>query len=305
MTAFSKRLLLVLLGLAVVSLADDKTASVKTITVTGRLPRVPVGEVTLNAGGKEIECRPEGVEHQGNICQAEVPGDTVYARLEIRAYGFKDTWLNLLDLKFDNGNAKVDVGEIRLDPLSMEDIARKEGVLPPLTEPVIELPAPSNKNGNDGLEVVEIFEGPSADRSSRIFDVTVANSSSSQHLLKTWDIKWTYEKGFLFSIGRGEALKPVAKYVLELGIDPDDPSVKERADPVYPSIILPAASKAAPSMVQLRVQLHYVFSGGRKFHPSDDWDIHFSVGIQDERGSEFLLFDNASWRHGRAASKPK
>jgi len=146
------------------------------------------------------------------------------------------------------------------------------------------------------LKVMQILEGTADDKASRVFDITVSNSSDTQLLLTTFKVKWRYQMGRLTAIDKGAALIPIAEYVIDVPVNPasEDQDVLEQ--PMYPSLAIAPGTIKNPTLVTIRLQLHYHFTeGSGDYHPNADWDIVFDLFSVSHTGQELQIFKEASW----------
>lgn len=175
-------------------------------------------------------------------------------------------------------------------------VTTREEILP-LDAPFTNITKPDTRSTfTSPLELRHIVEGATPDSASRLFDVTVGNPSTEQVLLTGFDMEWHYHHGMCCSTDHGVALRPVAKYVMDLAIDPDRPFVKHASQALYPPLAVPPANESGPSLTTLRIQLHYHFAGRIDWHPCFDWDIIVNLRISDERGRLLPVFSDLSWR---------
>lgn len=148
-----------------------------------------------------------------------------------------------------------------------------------------------------GVTVKQGLSGAIADKSSLVYDITIGNSTDSQVLLTQWKANWRYVRGQLTSGGgTGYLLAPIAEYILVFPVDPESAKVSKLEQPIYPSLVLPPGTMENPSLVTLRVQVHYNIIGPSSFHPND-WDIYFDLAIMDREKNCIIVFDNKEWLH--------
>jgi hypothetical protein len=144
------------------------------------------------------------------------------------------------------------------------------------------------------LVVLSILEGKPKDVSSRVFDITLANTDSQEILLTKFLSRWRYHPGTTALVAEGAVLRPLAEYVLNFSIDVLDESWKTRNDSVYPLLILPPKNNSGSGVATFRLQLHYSLE--QRYHPSTNWNIDFDVEVADNRGGKLYIFRSASWR---------
>lgn len=147
-----------------------------------------------------------------------------------------------------------------------------------------------------GLQVAQLLEGRSKDGASRIFDLTISNASDTQLLLTTLDVRWRYRQGMLVSVDKGAALVPIAKYVIDFPVDTSDENWKTFKQLMSPSIALAPGTTKNPTLVTLRLQLHYHFAGRLNYHPANDWNIFFEIVGVTQTGQRLPIFKDANWR---------
>lgn len=144
------------------------------------------------------------------------------------------------------------------------------------------------------LQVISILEGNSKNKSSRVFDITLANNDEKEVFLKKFLSRWRYNPGTTAIIAEGAVFNPLAEYVLDFSIDVLDDSWRTRDDPIYPLLMLPAKNSSGPGIGTFRLQLHYSLEQG--YHPSANWDIEFDIEIVDNRKRRLPVFHGATWR---------
>jgi hypothetical protein len=141
-----------------------------------------------------------------------------------------------------------------------------------------------------------IVEGKSDSRQRRIFDITVENPLAKQLTLDTFQANWQYYRGVLATIQRAETIAPANEHSITFSINPKDLSVRAGSFPLQPTIVLPAASSASPSVYVFRLELLYTFDKKQYQHPSADWNLTFTVLIKTTDGLTIPLFREANWR---------
>lgn len=141
------------------------------------------------------------------------------------------------------------------------------------------------------LELYRIEEGLSGSESTRVFDITIANKSKGQKLLKDFEVKWNYSAGGGASNEKPYLLKPTAKYKIVMPIDRRKLQDK-KVQPVYPHLVIPPGSQAEPNLVTIRLYLSYTID----IHPYTNWDILFSLSITDDKGGRVTIFSERSWK---------
>jgi hypothetical protein len=146
------------------------------------------------------------------------------------------------------------------------------------------------------LKVAQFLEGHSGDDASRIFDLTLSNASDRQLLLTKFEVKWRYRHGMLASVDRGAALVPIAKYIIDFPVDPDNEERKTFERVMYPAIALSPGTIKNPTLVTIRLQLHYHFAGRLDYHPCADWNILFDVVAVAQSGERIPIFEDGNWR---------
>ena len=164
-----------------------------------------------------------------------------------------------------------------------------------LTDPVKEVDVVKTNASN--VRISRILEGKAEDISSKVFDIIIENPTNKQIILTNFIVKWRYYHGFLASIAEGAVLKPVAEYIIELPIDTDDEEKKSKTIPVYPIIAIPPSNESGPSLTNIRIQLHYRFTGRLNYHPSSDWNIFFDISLTNNKGGKLEIFNNKSWHY--------
>jgi hypothetical protein len=142
----------------------------------------------------------------------------------------------------------------------------------------------------------QILEGKSDSLQRRVFDILIENPSDSQITLDTFDTSWQYLRGSLAAVQEGEIVVPKSEHSIKLQIDPLDSSRKSHAEPIQPTIVLPAGSPQAPSVYKLRLEVLYTFSGSTQEHPSTDWNIQFTVSIKTTGSQTIPIFRDTLWR---------
>ena len=165
-------------------------------------------------------------------------------------------------------------------------------VILPVEARAEDIPAKSES----GLQVAQLLEGHSQDDASRIFDLTISNASDTQLLLTTLDVRWRYNHGWLASVDKGAALVPIAKYVIDFPVDTSDENWKTFKQLMSPSIALAPGTTKNPTLVTLRLQLHYHFAGRLNYHPAGDWNILFDIVGVTQTGQRIPIFTDANWR---------
>lgn len=150
----------------------------------------------------------------------------------------------------------------------------------------------------NGLTIKQVISGKPPDAASKIFDVTISNSSTNQTIVNKFEITWRYKNGVLSAVDHGAPLVPVAKYVLEIQIDPDTDEIKKASEVMYPSLVLPPGNESGPSLTTFRLQIHYKFTGRINWHPNDDWDIAIEVACLSDANQKIILIPASSWRFG-------
>ena len=183
-------------------------------------------------------------------------------------------------------------GDVRLSIDQPAIQKQSDNEVPLLEPPVTDIAHPID-DSDSPLRVRRILEGRALDSASRVFDIILANPSKVQVMLTEFDVRWRYYRGMEEAIDEGVALEPVAKYVIELPIDPDDPREIQKIDTIYPIIIVPPRNESGPSITTFRIQLHYALIG---WHPCYDWNIVFSLAVRDDKGGTLQLFSNSLWR---------
>lgn len=157
-------------------------------------------------------------------------------------------------------------------------------------------PAPSTGTGRLVPHVSRILEGQSDSSQRRLFDITIENPSERQIMLDTFETSWQYYRGSLASVEHGEVIAPATEHAIKFKIDPADLSRRARSFPIQPTIVLPQASSAAPSVYVLRLELLYDFDKQSQEHPAQDWNLKFTVSIKTTDGSILPLFRDVNWR---------
>lgn len=151
-------------------------------------------------------------------------------------------------------------------------------------------PAEQAQPGSDtALRIDRVLQGESPDDANLLFDVHLKNESSRNISPQNFLIGWRYSPGALSSIAEGRVLKPIAKYILELPINTRSLAFSSRSQPVYPVIVVPAATPEGAGTAVVRLQLHYGFQGGTTWHPNADWDIWFSLLLSYEGGQATIF----------------
>lgn len=140
------------------------------------------------------------------------------------------------------------------------------------------------------LEVVQILEGRSGSENIRIFDVTLANKSNVQKLLKTFDVSWSYVSGGGANNVEPHIIKPKAKYIIEIPIDLNHPE-DEKNQLVYPPLLVPPGSDSEPNLLVIRLHVYYSIER----HPYSNWELRFSIRIVDNTGDRVDIFSKRSW----------
>ena len=158
---------------------------------------------------------------------------------------------------------------------------RNPSVISPLQNPQT-LP-PVAQSNRDVINVEAVLVSGRADDEIKHFDVTISNSSSDPQYLTQFLVRWLYEVGATASIARGEILEPSARYSIEIPINTRNAGTVEQIYiPLNPPIVMPPAGEDGPSLITLRVELHYRFdtqAGSNDWHSSGDWDISYDVRI--------------------------
>ncbi len=194
------------------------------------------------------------------------------------------------------------IDEVKIEERYYQEVREEtEPLKPPIRE--IALPKSSHSSGKRmvhsqlaiPIKLVRILEGQADDLSSRVFELILQNASDSQTMLMKYKIFWQYIGGTATALVQGVALKPVAKYIIELPIDKFDESPQERTDILYPIVLIPARNESGPSITTLRFQTHYYFTGESKEHRGSDWDIIFDLYLYDENDRELMVFHQQSW----------
>lgn len=170
------------------------------------------------------------------------------------------------------------------------------GGIEPLQPPILNPDAQANgtPSNNEAVSVAQLLEGRSKDEASRLFDLTLSNASDSQVLLARFDVRWRYNHGFLKSVDRGAALIPIAKYLIDFPVDTDDEKWKTFSQIMSPSIALAPGTSKNPTLVTVRLQLHYHFAAG--LDPSGGWNILFDIAAASPTGQRVAIFKDANWR---------
>lgn len=164
-----------------------------------------------------------------------------------------------------------------------------------LAPPIKQIPIVEPYDGdNSGLKVIKILEGASKDEASRIFDIYLSNNAAEKVILSKFYSTWRYYPGSLAISEGGAILEPLAEYIVELPIDVLDDSRHSKEDIIYPVVVMEPVEKEEPSLVTLRLQVHYSLK--QKRHPSLDWNILFSMSLLDEKGESASIFSNQSWK---------
>jgi hypothetical protein len=170
-----------------------------------------------------------------------------------------------------------------------------------LVDPLMVSPLPWNAYaGRDGsVEVCEIVEGREYGSrvASRVFDVTLANKSSEMRLAKYFNYSFRYQPGVWLSIVTGQALVPVARYVLEFRIDIEDAPALSEHQLIYPTLVLPPRNDSGQSLTTFRLQLQYSLVGRLDYYPASGWDIHYNVACVLDNGGQVSLFHERSWQY--------
>jgi len=97
-------------------------------------------------------------------------------------------------------------------------------------------------------------------------------------------------------VERAEIIEPSTEHVITFQIDPNDSSLRKNSVPIQPTIVLPAANVASPSVDVFRLELLYAFENKSQQHSATDWNITFTVFIKTTRGLTIPLFREAKWR---------
>lgn len=172
---------------------------------------------------------------------------------------------------------------------------RDTGGIEPLPPPIVNS-QPSTPSNNEGISVAQLLEGHSKDEASRLFDLTFSNASDSQVLLNRLDVRWRYNRGVLKSVDHGAALIPIAEYVIDFPVDTDDEQWKTFSQIMSPSIALAPGTSKNPTLVTVRLQLHYHFAGRLDDHPAGGWNIIFDIAAESPTGQGVAIFKDANWR---------
>lgn len=189
--------------------------------------------------------------------------------------------------------------------------------IPPLENPR-QIPLPSSGSISDPVAVVKvaatladtsvlaqaattphtarIVEGDSGSPQRRLFDITIENPSGNQITLDSFEARWRYHHGALMSIARAEVIAPIEQYTITFEIDIKDTNQRSKSVLVSPTIVLPAASAAAPSVYVFRLELLYAFSPGSTYHPSSAWNILFDLDLKTTSGLLIPIFRDQKWR---------
>ncbi len=146
------------------------------------------------------------------------------------------------------------------------------------------------------LQLIRIVIYNKPDISSNIFEITLANPTNQQIILKELRAKWKYYKGSCCSIGQGVCINSVADYIVDIPLDVTDENIQTRNINMSPIIVVPPRDNSGPSFTQFKVQFHYYFSGSLDWHPCSDWDILYSLDILDHKNASFNIFSNYNWR---------
>ena len=109
-------------------------------------------------------------------------------------------------------------------------------------------PRKVNKISN-GLTVKKALNRSNENLSGKTFDIIISNDSPNQFLLCEFNIQWEYYHGILTSIGRGEVLRPIADYIIELPTNTDNSSENKKAQLLDPLIVIPPSNKNGPSPI--------------------------------------------------------
>ena len=149
---------------------------------------------------------------------------------------------------------------------------------------------------NGPIKIAQLLEGKSRDESSRLFDVTLSNPTDTQFILTKFEVKWRYNHGMLASVDQAAALVPIAKYIIDFPVNTDDEKWKTFSQIMSPSIALTPGSTKNPTLVTVRLQLHYHFAGRLHYHPAGDWNILFDIVGITETGERIPIFTDANWR---------
>jgi hypothetical protein len=136
-----------------------------------------------------------------------------------------------------------------------------------------------------------------------VFDVIVSNTGPRQLLLTGLRARWQYQGGALNSIEEPHLLKPIAKEVVELSINPRDAEqwevpLHDTTVAIYPPIVFPSRQGSDPKLLSLRLEVLYKLVGGYRYHPHADWDILYEIFVQDDKGAAVQVLSQ-SWRSGR------
>lgn len=156
---------------------------------------------------------------------------------------------------------------------------------------------PTESNG----EVSRSVTGQRATiNSNRFFDLTLSNSGATQVVFTKFALKWRYRQGSLASPDHGEALIPTQAYTIDLPVSSKSEALQRKRQLIYPSLLLPPANASGPSIMTIRLQLHYTLVGEVQYHPCADWDIQFELALANVEGEQVIILPWQSWRHPRA-----
>ena len=89
---------------------------------------------------------------------------------------------------------------------------------------------------------------------------------------------------------------PIAKYIIDFPVDTDDEKWKTFSQVMSPSIALAPGTKKNPTLVTIRLQLHYHFAGRLDYHPAANWNILFDIVGAAQTGERVPVFTDANWR---------
>jgi len=166
----------------------------------------------------------------------------------------------------------------------------------PLQAPVERIPVAVQSSVLNQLRVGRILMGGSDRQERCIFDIQLENPNANQVTLDELRVSWKYLPGALASVSKGELLNPISEQFIYLNIDPMDTRDQVQSRPVYPTVVLPAGTRASPSVALIRIELIYQFSGKMNYHPTSDWNISYSLALQTTDGVETQIFNDRLWR---------
>jgi hypothetical protein len=150
---------------------------------------------------------------------------------------------------------------------------------------------PSEPPPLSNLELFEILEGHSHKEDVRVFDITLANKSNEQKVLKNFEVNWRYLSGGGANIEKPFLLKPSAKYIIVMTMNRRYPQ-DSKVQCVCPHVVVPPGSRAEPNLVTIRLYLSYRID----YHPYSNWDISFSISITDDKGGKVAIFSDRHWK---------